>query len=109
RKGISAGWELKAIKGNKHLSQLNKEPEWKSMVSGYDGLRKAYIESLNQPIRNKVRKMFSKDQSKAFGALLKIGDKAQQKYGVRKFATHSENQVFELIEILETAGYPGEK
>ncbi|WP_146140098.1 hypothetical protein [Cecembia rubra] len=109
KEGISAGWELKAIKKNKYLSQLNNEPEWKSIVNDYDSLRKVHNESLNQPIRNKAKKMFSKDQRKAFGALLKIGDKAQQKYAERKFAPHSERQVFELIEILESAGYPGEK
>lgn len=109
KEGISAGWELKAIKKNKHLSQLNKEPEWKSIENDYDSFRKVYNESLDQPIRNKVKKMFSKDQRKAFGALFRIGDNAQQKYAERKFAPHSEKQLFEIIEILETTGYPGEK
>ena len=109
KEGISAGWELKAIKRNKYLSQLNKEPEWKSIVNSYDSLQKAYNENLNQPIRNKAKKMFSKDQWKALGALFRIGDKAQEKYAERKFAPHSEKQLFELIAILETAGYPGEK
>jgi hypothetical protein len=53
--------------------------------------------------------MFARDQWKALGALLRIGDKTQQKYAERKFAPHSETQISELIKILETAGYPGEK
>lgn len=109
KEGILAGWELKAIKKNKYLFQLNKESEWKSIVTGYDSLRIAYNKSLNQPIRNKAKEMFTKDQRKAFGALFRIGDKAQQKYAERKFAPHSEKQLFELIAILESAGYPGEK
>ena len=39
KEGISAGWELKAIKKNKYLSQLSSEPEWKSVVNSYDRLR----------------------------------------------------------------------
>lgn len=109
KKGILAGWELKGIKKNKYLSKLCREPEWKSIVNSYDSLRKAYRESLDQPVRNKAEKMFYKDQRKAFGALLRIGDKAQTKYAERKFAPHSEKQLFELITILETVGYPGER
>ena len=53
--------------------------------------------------------MFKKDQGKALGALFRIGDKAQEKYAMKKFAPHSEIQMTKLIKILENQGYPGER
>lgn len=108
-KGIAAGWELKSIKKNKYLLPLRKYPEWKAVKKKYKGLRGKYVASLDQQLREKVKKMYAKDQWKAIGALLRIGEKAQEKYAVRKFAPHSEAQMAKLIEILEKYGYPGEK
>ena len=53
--------------------------------------------------------MFSKDQKMALKALLKIGQKAKEKYYENKFAPHSENQMAQFITIINTEGYPGEK
>jgi len=53
--------------------------------------------------------MYKLDQKKAIGALLRIGNKAQERYGEKKFAPHSEEQLVELDEILIEYGYPGEK
>lgn len=107
--GIAAGWELKSIKKNEFLKQLGDDPEWKTVISNYGSLRGEYEAGLNHQIQAKVRKMFSKDQWKAIGALLRIGDKAQERYAEKKFAPHSETQMAKLIEILESHGYPGEK
>lgn len=109
KEGIAAGWELKAIKANQYLKPLRDGPEWKMIKKSFAERRKKYEAKLNQQVRDRVRKMFKKDQWKAIGALFRIGDKAQERYAERKFAPHSESQMVKLIEILEKHGYPGER
>lgn len=107
--GIAAGWELKELKHAKFLVPLQDDPGWKTIEEEYTTYRTEYLQRIDEQLREKVQKMFKKDQSKAMGALIRIGDKAQEKYTNKKFAPHSEAQLSELIEILENKGYPGEK
>ena len=53
--------------------------------------------------------MFKKDQRKALGAFIRIGDKSRDRYAEKKFAPHSESQLQQLKTILDQKGYPGEK
>lgn len=107
--GITGGWDLKSLNRNDFLSKLRNEPEWGLIKEQYPELRKKYLERIDDRTREKVHKMFKMDQKKALGALFRIGDKAQEKYAIKKFAPHSEIQVKKLIKILEDRGYPGEK
>ena len=109
KEGMAAGWELKNVKKNKYLAPLLEEPDWKIIEKSYPNLRSEHVARIDQATRLKVQKMFKKDQWKALGALLRIGDKAQERYGINKFAPHSEIQITKLIKILENDGYPGEK
>ncbi|MDT0553775.1 hypothetical protein [Urechidicola vernalis] len=107
--GIAAGWELKDLKKNNFLKSLQNNPEWSTIIQSYDNLRSSYERRIDWSLREHVHLMFKKDQKKALGALFRIGNKAQEKYGTMKFAPHSENQMLELIDILNNQGYPGEK
>ncbi|WP_299163597.1 hypothetical protein [uncultured Eudoraea sp.] len=107
--GITAGWELKELKNNKFLASLQDESVWTALENNYDSLRSFYLNRIDPKLREKVHKMFKKDQKKALGALFRIGDKAQERYATKKFAPHSEIQMTKLINILENVGYPGEK
>ena len=109
KKGIVAGWLLKDLRKNKYLKQLRSDPEWTTMERSYKNLRSEHLAKIDVATREKVQLMFKKDQKKAMGALFKIGNKSQEKYGTEKFAPHSEEQIYELIRILEKNGYPGEK
>jgi len=109
KEGITAGWELKEIKKNSFLAPILDYPEWKNIEKKYDSLRIIYLARIDQSTRDSVHSMFKKDQQKALGALFRIGNKAQENYGNKKFAPHSENQMAGLINILESQGYPGEK
>lgn len=109
QEGIAAGWELKALKKNEFLAKLQEHPDWKSIEKASPELRSKYLAGIDQPVREKVQTMFKKDQWKALGALLRIGDKAQERYAIKNFAPHSEIQIAKLIDILENDGYPGEK
>jgi len=109
KKGIAAGWEIKAIRKNQFLKPLYNDPEWRTIEQFYNNLRSQYKTRIDSDLREKVRHMFKKDQKKAMGALFRIGNKAKERYGTKKFAPHSENQMFDLIEILNKDGYPGEK
>ena len=109
KEGITAGWELKEIKKNSFLTPVLDYSEWRNIEKEYDSLRIIYLSGIDQPIRDSIHLMFKKDQSKALGALFRIGDKAQERYAEKKFAPHSEIQMVKLIRILENKGYPGEK
>lgn len=107
KKGISRGWDPKNISKNKLLAQLTEDSRWESIKSNYSS-DPEYLE-ISYNLRSQVRAMFKKDQKKAVGALLRIGNKAQEKYGTKNFAPHSEKQMAELNQILDEHGYPGEK
>ena len=109
KQGIILGWEMKSIKRNEYLAPLRKDEDWKSIKKEYANLNKQYESKLNQKLRKQVKRMYSKDQKKAFMALFRFGSKAQGRYAERKFAPHSERQMAKFSEILETYGYPGEK
>ncbi len=109
QEGIEAGWTLKSIKKNEYLKKMQEGPEWKSIRQSYKQKRKAYETGLNQVVRKKVKKMFSRDQWKAIGALFTFSSKAQDRYAEKKFAPHSEAQMSKLMSILNEYGYPGEK
>ncbi len=109
RSGISGGWELRLIRKNKFLKGLKNYPEWKHIREQYDSLHSIFQNHIDPDVREKVKKMFKRDQWKALGALLKLSDKAQIRYGERKFAPHSEQQLQELDAIMKEHGYPGER
>jgi len=109
RRGVSAGWEMKQIKKNDFLKRMQGLPHWQAFENDYPRLYADFESSLNSKLRTLVRKMFSKDQKKALGALFTFGSKGQDKYAEKKFAPHSEQQMKELIQILSEFGYPGEK
>jgi len=109
RLGILNGWTLKSIKKNDKFSLFNDDPHWKNLLSEYDSLHNRYLESLNVSLRNQVHEMFKKDQKKALGALIRIGEKSKVKYAEKKFAPQSEKQLDQLNEILDQQGYPGEQ
>lgn len=109
RKGIVSGWQMKSIKRNGYLIKLTKTRNWKSFKKEYRGLNEKYRSGLNQQLRDQVKKMFSKDQWKALGALFRFSSNAQARYAEEKFIPHSEKQIAEFLEILKMSGYPGEK
>jgi hypothetical protein len=109
RESISAGWEMKQIRKNKFLDPLRSEESFASIKKDYSKLRAEYRSGLNPSLRKRVKKMASQDQWKALGALFTFSAKAQDRYAERKFAPHSERQIAQLNEILNSYGYPGEQ
>lgn len=107
--GVAAGWELKAIKKNDFLAPLTKGNFWKNLKRKHKKLKQDYAFPINEELKEKVKKMYSKDQWKAFGAIFRFSSKAQDRYAENKFAPHSEGQMEKLKEILKSHGYPGQK
>ncbi|MEM9858440.1 MAG: hypothetical protein AAF843_13840 [Bacteroidota bacterium] len=107
KKGIAKGWSPQSVVKNKILVPLTKSATWESIKSNYSA-DPEHLE-INYNLRQRVQAMYKKDQKKALGALFKVGNKAQEKYGNKKFAPHSEEQMVKLINILNEYGYPGEK
>ncbi|MCB0667667.1 MAG: hypothetical protein KDC80_17680 [Saprospiraceae bacterium] len=107
--GIRAGWTLKSIRKNAFLKRLRKDRDWKSIKVQYHTLNEEFTAALNLQLRKRVKKMFSRDQWKALGALFTFSAKAQDKYAERRFAPHSEKQIKEFQTIIDKYGYPGEK
>ncbi|MFD1316449.1 hypothetical protein [Namhaeicola litoreus] len=107
--GIKSGWKIKSIRNNNFLDKIRKGKDWKSIKKQYHALNELYESTLNQRLRKRVKKMFSKDQRKAIRALFAFSSKAQDRYAEKKFAPHSEKQISEFLDILNNYGYPGEK
>lgn len=109
KKAILVGWEWKSIRKNEFLAPLHESGDWKTLKKSYVQLHKQYLSTLNNPLRKQVKRMISRDQWKALGALFTFSSKAQDRYAEKKFAPHSEKQLAELKAILQEYGYPGEQ
>jgi hypothetical protein len=109
RLGIKAGWTLESINKNENLRSLTEQRGWAKIMSAYDSLHKIYLSRLNFQVKEQVHEMFKKDQKKAFGAFIRIGQKSKRRYSEKKFAPHSEHQLEKLEQILNEYGYPGEQ
>ena len=109
RQGILSGWDKGSIKKNDFLKPLFELKKWQEINEEYPLLRSQYEAKLELDLRARVKKMFSKDQRKALGAIFSLSSKAQDRYAERKFAPHSEEQMSEFIKILSSYGYPGEQ
>ena len=109
QKTIHQGLDLKEVKKLPGVKRLRKTPAWDRLEKSYDDLKAASLNPVDTLVREMVREMYKKDQKKAMGALMRIGNKAQIAYGEKIFAPHSETQLSELTGIITTGGYPGEK
>ncbi|MGB5188508.1 hypothetical protein, partial [Robiginitalea sp.] len=109
QKAFGNSLELKEIKKLPTLKTLRNMPGWDRLENSHDSLSAASPNPVDIPTRETVRGMYKKDQKKAMGALLRIGDKAQIAYAEKNFAPHSEEQLSQLTEIITRGGYPGEK
>lgn len=109
KRGIQNGWTLKSIRKNPFLRKLRADSNWQDVKQHYPAWREAYRKRINSALREDVKKLFRRDQWKAFRALFALGQRRQITYTEKKFAPHSEKQVRTLTRIIETYGYPGEK
>lgn len=109
KKGILSGWTWKSIQKNKFLEPLKSYSQWKSLKKEYTLLEQEHQKNLNLEVRKVVKKMFSKDQRKALGALFRFSANGQNRYAQNRFAPHSERQLADLKQIINRHGYPGEK
>jgi len=109
QQAIAHGWEIKEVKKMSFFDKIKEKREWKSIIAQYPTPRETYLQGLHLDDRAVVHQLFRKDQRKAFRALFLFTTKAQDRYGKRVFAPHSERQVHELNKIMATYGYPGEK
>lgn len=107
--GVSDGWTLKEIKKNKFIRPLTSMKEWNRVEDDYEVLRSDYCKRIDEDLRDEVQKMYKKDQKFAFKYLFKIGQKAKERYGSEKGATHARQQIDQLNGIIATKGYPGVK
>ena len=107
--GVLKGWSPKAARKNKLFTSISKDSEWKALEAKYDSIKGLPRKDVDYPLRLQVHQMFKKDQKKALGAWIRIGQKAKERYAEEKFAPHSEKQMLKLHEIIVNNGYPGEK
>ncbi|NME69650.1 hypothetical protein [Flammeovirga aprica] len=104
-----AGWQWENFKKNKNIDSIFTNKEQSELKSLTELMCNKWKGDIDLTLRNKVHLLFKKDQKKALGAFIKIGDKAQDRYANAKFAPHSEKQLAELKQIITTKGYPGEQ
>ena len=109
RKGIKNGWTLKEIRKGKRFTPFLSSTEWNRLVEEYDNLRSVFIKRMDTQLRTEVRQMLKNDQKMAFRAFIRIGDKKQTAFAENRFAPHSEKQLAQLNQLLNSNGYPGER
>ncbi|MEP2023770.1 MAG: hypothetical protein ABJH98_03730 [Reichenbachiella sp.] len=109
RLAIASGWKLRDIKRINIFSGYKKEAAWKVIENQFDSIQIVYQNSLKLSIRDQVHQLYKSDQRLAIGALFRIGQKAQNRYAVRKFAPNNEKQLEVLERIMIEYGYPGEQ
>jgi hypothetical protein len=109
KQGILDGWTLDEITGDKFFKPLQKEKEWETIKTQYDTLRSKYSKSINQLLSAEIHEMFKRDQRLDLPYYFRIGQKAKERYALKKFAPNSEKQIIRLNEVLNNYGYPGEK
>lgn len=109
RQAILGGWKMNEIRKNNFLDPLLAGESFKNLKNDYKHLRGEYEARLDAVLQKRVKKMASRDQVKAFGALFTFSSDGQDRYAENKFAPHSVQQLAELIEILNEHGYPGER
>ena len=107
--GMAAGWGLKRIKKERFLKPLMKNNSWTNLVEKYPKIHRSYQNKLNLELREVTKVMIKKDQKMAWKYLLKIGQKAKERYANKKIKPHALQQMKKLDSILEAVGYPGEK
>jgi len=108
KKAISNGWELTNIKEQKFLSKYLLDSNWKNIEKQYKNLHKQFLNRIDTTLRNKAYAMIEKDQKLAYKAYIIEDEDEQEKFISENFPEHSEEQLANLIEIIETNGYPGE-
>ena len=108
KKAISNGWELTNIKKQKFLSKNLLDSDWESIEKQYEDLHNLFLNKIDSTLRDKVHTMIEKDQNLAYKAYIIEDEEEQEKFISENFPKHSEEQLANLIEIIETNGYPGE-
>lgn len=108
KKAISNGWGLTNLKEQKFLSNQLVDAEWETIQEHYEDLHNQFLNRIDTTLKSRVRLMIEKDQKLAFEASIIEDEEEQEKYISENFPEHSEEQLANLIEIIETNGYPGE-
>ena len=108
KKAISGGWELNDLKEQKYLRKKLRDTEWEDIENQYRDLRSLFLVRIDSSLKNRINLMIEKDQQIAYKASIIEDEQAQEKFISENFPKHSEEQLAQLIEIMETIGYPGE-
>lgn len=109
KEAIIRGWDIKHIKRNKFIRNNLPDEDWEEINQEYPELTYFFLTNLNYDLRKKVYKLYTKDQKMAIRAALRLNQKMIRRFCEKKYIPHSEKTVHELIEIIKTNGYPGEK
>ncbi|WP_143473461.1 hypothetical protein [Flavilitoribacter nigricans] len=96
---IDRGYELETFQRDTSFNGLQELPAWQELVKRYPEKRAAYLERVNLPLRNKIRKMNEADQ-------LYRSRPDRQMYRNQQLRLDSLN-ARQLKDIFETWGYPG--
>jgi len=107
-RAIKGGWELSSLKSQKFLLNNLLDSDWSAIERQYEFLRYKYLSRIDTALRSKVYSMMEKDQTFAYEAHIIENEEEQKDFISENFPELSEEQLFELIEIIETYGYPGE-
>ncbi|MEP2056450.1 MAG: hypothetical protein ABJJ05_01500 [Maribacter litoralis] len=108
KKAISNGWELNHLKEQKFINKNLLDSDWETIEKQYEKLQNQFLNRIDSTLKNRVRSLFEKDQKIAYEAYIIEDEQEQEKFIAENFPKHSEGQLANLLEVIETNGYPGE-
>lgn len=106
-RSIRNGLSLKSVRRNKWISKVYQRSN--TTKKTFKSWQEVYESKIRSDTRNLLKSMHSKNQWKAIGALLRIGNGAQDNYGEKKFAAFSISQLHRLHQVIDSVGYPSEQ
>ncbi len=108
-KGMKKGWTSKEIMKRETLKKFKTDNRWKKLKANQDKYKKDFQNSINLELRTEIKEMLVEDQKRAIRVALTPIKKWRERYTNRKFVPNNRAQVRRINQIIDQAGYPGEK
>lgn len=108
-KGMKKGWTSKEIMKRETLKKFKTDNRWKKLKANQDIYKKDFQNSINLELRTEIKEMLVEDQKRAIRVALTPIKKWRERYTNRKFVPNNRAQVRRINQIIDQAGYPGEK
>ena len=109
QKGFAHGWDFQATKEHPFLNKHLRAQDWEQLENTYDDYNQQFVARIDTNLRQQVKVLFDRDQRMAYQAAVIEEEVAQEAFIREQFPALSKQQLERLSQMIETAGYPGER